>query len=179
MKQPEMKNADFNRLLETAMRRPLTADEEAQLLACFAEDPSAKAIREEEMALARLLHRLPDAPLATNFTAQVLQAVEQAERQHRSRAPTIPGRLTLRNPVSRWMAAGLAAVLVALCYWQYQSLRREKLAVSLAHIANNMETVSDVTSLPPVEPWENFDAINRLPPPADEQLLTALEVTMK
>lgn len=179
MKQPEMKNADFNRLLETAMRRPLTADEEAQLLACFAEDPSAKATWEEETALARLLQRLPDAPLATNFTAQVLQAVEQAERQHRSRAPAIPGRLALRNPFARWMAAGLAAVLVALGYWQYQSLRREKMAVSLANIANKMETVSDVTSLPPVEPWEDFDAINRLPPPADEQLLTALEVTMK
>ena len=179
MKQPEMKNADFNRLLETAMRRPLTPDEEAQLLACFAEDPSAKATWEEEMALARLLHRLADAPLATNFTAQVLQAVEQAERQHRSRAPTILGRLSLRNPVPRWVAAGLAVVLVALCYWQYQSLRREKMAVSLADIANNMETVSHVTSLPPVEPWEDFDAINRLPPPADEQLLTALEVAMK
>ena len=68
-----MSDAEFNLLLENATRRKLTAVEEARLRAHLASDPSAKAVWEEEMALSQLLHRLPDAPLATNFAAQVLE----------------------------------------------------------------------------------------------------------
>ena len=78
-----MNDAAFNQLLDTALRRKLTAEEEARVQACLARDPRARAVWEEEMALSRLLKGLPDAPLASNFTAQVLQAVERDLRRHR------------------------------------------------------------------------------------------------
>jgi hypothetical protein len=177
-----MNEADFNRLLEIAMRRPLTADEEARLLDRLAHDPAAKAAWEEEMALNQVLHRLPDAPLATNFTARVLQTVERDRHGRPGRAPGILRRLGLSRPVQRFAAACLTLALIALGYWQYRSLAREKIAVSLAKIANHLEEISAVTELPPAETWGDFDAINRLPqaqPQADEQLLAVLEMTAK
>ena len=86
-----MSDAEFNLLLENATRRKLTAVEEARLRAHLASDPSAKAVWEEEMALSQLLDRLPDAPLATNFAAQVLEAVEREERRHRHTPPRDQG----------------------------------------------------------------------------------------
>ena len=54
-----MNDAAFNQLLDTALRRKLTAEEQAQVQACLARDPQAKAVWEEEMALSQLLNRLP------------------------------------------------------------------------------------------------------------------------
>ena len=174
-----MNDAEFNRLLGNATRRNLSADEAARLQACFQEDPSAKAAWEEEMALSQLLQELPDAPLATNFTTRVLQTVEREARRPRWRAPKIFRWSAPRRPAPQIAGALLAVILLAVGYWQYQSLQRRKMADSLARVANNLVTVSDVTSLPPVEIWRDFDAINRLPPPADEQLLTALDVALE
>ena len=175
-----MNEADFNRLLETAMRRPLTAAEEARLQAYLAEDPAAKALWEEEAALNRLLHHLPDAPLASNFTARVLQAVNRAG--HRGRpAPRFFRWLGLRHPARQVAAACSILVLVALGWWQFHSLRREKMAVALARLGAGMDTPPKAVALAPDELWENFEAIHRLPQTQpDEELLAVLkEVAMK
>src|ERR1044072_8298015 len=95
-----MNNAELNRLLGLALRRKLTADEEAQVQACLARDPQARAAWEEEMALSQLLNGLPDAPLASNFTAQVLEAVERDSRGE-WQAPGLFRWLGLRRPVYR------------------------------------------------------------------------------
>src|SRR6266566_6235520 len=91
-----MNDAAFNQLLDTARRRKLTGEEEARVQACLARDPQARAVWEEELALSQLLNRLPDAPLASNFTAQVLQAVERDSR-HRH-APKLFRWVGLRSP---------------------------------------------------------------------------------
>ena len=175
-----MNDAAFNQLLATALRRKLTAEEAAQVQACLARDPLAKAVWEEEMALTQLLNRLPDAPLASNFTARVLQAVE------RDSPPPwhAPGRFRwfgLRRPVHQCAAAFLAVLLSLLGYWQYQSVRRERMALALHKLASHFDTPSTVVALAPDELWKNFDAINRLPQTqSDEELLAVLkEVAMK
>jgi len=175
-----MNDAAFNQLLDTALRRKLTAEEEARVQTCLARDPRARAVWEEEMALSRLLNGLPDAPLASNFTAQVLQAVERDSR--RRRRTSKPFRwLGLRRPTQQWAAACLLVVLALLSYWRFESVRREKMALALHKLAPHFETPSTVVALTPVELWNNFDAINRLPPTqTDEELLSVLkEVAMK
>ena len=174
-----MNDADFNQLLDTALRRKLTAEEEARLQAFLARDPQARAVWEEEMALSQLLNGLPDAPLASNFTAQVLQAVEHDTRLRK--APKLFRWLGLPRPAQRYAAACLAVVLAALGYWQYESVRREKLALALHRLAPHFDTPSTTVALTPVELWNNFDAINRLPQTqTDEELLAVLkEVAMK
>lgn len=178
-----MNSAEFNHLLEAATRRPLTAAEEDRLRACLAEDALAKAVWEDEMALSRFLDGLPDAPLSTNFTAQVLQALERDARKHPSRAHWIfrwPG---LRRAARRFAVACLVFGLGAAGYWQHRTVRREKMALALANVARSVETVSQVAPLPPVEMWKDYEPIRRLDrtrSQADEDLLRLLkEVAMK
>ena len=175
-----MNDAAFNQLLDTALRRKLTAEEEAQVQACLARDPQAKAVWEEEMALSQLLNRLPDAPLASNFTAQVLRAVERDPRRHLD-APKFFRWFGLPRPAQRIAAACLAVSIAALGYGQYQSARRERMALALHKLAPHFDSPSQAVALTPDELWNDFDAINRLPQTeTDEDLLAVLkEVAMK
>ena len=172
-----MNDAAFNQLLDTALRRKLTAEEEAQVQAHLARDPQAKALWEEEQALSQLLNRLPDAPLASNFTAQVLETVECDSRRH---APKLLHWFGLRRPAQRVAAACLAVIIAALSYGQYQSARRERMALALHRLAPHFDSPSQAVALAPDELWNDFDAINRLPPQTDEALLAVLkEVEIK
>src|SRR5688572_27110742 len=147
-----MNDAAFKQLLDTALRRKLTPEEEARLQACLAHDPQARAVWEEEMALSQLLNGLPDAPLASNFTAQVLQAVDRDSRQHRHRhAPKLLRWLGLRRPAQQRAAACLLVVLAGLGYWQFESVRREKMALALHRLAPHFDTPSTAVALAPDE----------------------------
>src|SRR5437764_13595409 len=116
-----MNDPDLSRLLDTARRPPLTAEEETRLYACLADDPSTRAIWEEEMALNRLLDRLPDAPLSSNFTTQVLQALERADSGQGTSGRTFPW-LGLPRPVRQAAAVCALLVLMGLVYWRYDSV---------------------------------------------------------
>jgi anti-sigma factor RsiW len=174
-----MNDAAFKQLLDTALRRKLTAEEEARVQAFLARDPQARAVWEEEMALSQLLNGLPDAPLASNFTAQVLQAVERDSP--RRPALKLFRWVGLRRPAQPYAVACLALVLATLAYWQYESVRRDKMALALHRLAPHLDNPSTAVALTPDELWENFEAINRLPQTqSDEELLAVLkEVAMK
>ena len=64
-----------NPLRELVWRRKLTEAEHAGLRA----QPETQADLELESRLTEALARLPDAPVPSNFTARVLQAVEREE----------------------------------------------------------------------------------------------------
>ena len=83
-----MNEAEFQHLMEESRRRRLTAGEEARLQAHFEPDSAARDLWDEETTLTRLLEELPDVPLATNFTAQVLLRGWTAGRIARG---TLPG----------------------------------------------------------------------------------------
>src|SRR5690349_21732675 len=71
---------DPNKLLEKLQRGRLTADEEAEVQAYLAHHPEQQAIWEDELNLNLLLQQIPDVPLSSNFTGQVLQAVQNETR---------------------------------------------------------------------------------------------------
>jgi len=175
-----MNDAVFNQLLDIALRRKLIPEEEVRLQACLARDPLARARWEQEMALSQLLDRLPDAPLASNFTAQVLHAVERDSRRQRH-VPKLFRWFGLRRPAQQWAAACLAVVLAMLGYSRFESVRRERITLALHKLAPHFDTPSTAVALAPDELWKNFDAINRLPQTqTDEELLAVLkEVAMK
>lgn len=130
----------------------------------------------EDRALDQCLQRLPDAPISSNFTAQVMAAVERERRAaelHSSR------RFRLSNGWGwlsrRWAHATLGVALtLGVClfsFQQYQSARREEMAHSVV-------TVSSVAGLPPLELLEDFEAIRRLkyvPQDVDLELVAALQ----
>src|SRR6266436_5449915 len=101
-----MNESIYSKLLETSWRRPLTPEEEARLHAYFAEHPEARSQWEEEAILSRQLSQLPDAPLSSNFTALVMQAMD-AET-----APPHP--VPLRRGWFAWLGRHLPQTATAL-----------------------------------------------------------------
>jgi anti-sigma factor RsiW len=73
-------DAVYQRWRELGWRRPLTAPEQAELRAWLIAHPEAQADAESELALNQALARLPDAPVPTNFTARLWQAIERDEK---------------------------------------------------------------------------------------------------
>jgi len=165
-----MNDPGVQRWRELSWRRKLTPAEEAEFRGWLAAHPDARVELEAEVALTTALAELPDVPLASNFTAQVMQAVE---REDAARATRSPGRLGWQ-PWKRWlprMALGALAVAAGLLSYQ------EVAAIQRAKLVRSVEVVSRVSTLPSPAILEDFDAIQRLTPPpaADDQLLSLLQ----
>jgi hypothetical protein len=111
-----------------------------------------------------LLSRLPDAPVASNFTARVMQAVELEEMQQ-SRWRVFGW--SWRAWVPRVAVAAALAVFAAFTFQQHNRYLHEvAIAKSAALVASQ--------PLPSVDALKNFDAIQRM----DDELL-ALASNMK
>jgi anti-sigma factor RsiW len=160
----------YNHLREVSWRQKLTNAEEAELRTWLATHPEAQADWQAEAGLNAGLGRLPDAPVPSNFTARVLQAVEREAVAE------------LRRPQGNWLTwlwlrwlprAAFAAIFVGvglLSFREVQTVHRKKMVESVA-------AVSAVSSLPSPDILKDFDAIRALnPTPApDEQLLAVLQ----
>ncbi|MGA2542366.1 MAG: hypothetical protein ABSG78_12500 [Verrucomicrobiota bacterium] len=166
----DMPNPASQELAELVWRRPLTPDEMARLRQFLAAHPEARSQWESEAALTRALNRLPPAPLSSNFTALVLQAVQRAP------APS-PWRRRL-DPASwlpaRWMprlALGVTMVCLGLLTVSAsQTIQRQRMARNLASVGN-------LATLQPVDWMQNFQTIQNLSrvQVADDVLLQVLQ----
>lgn len=159
-------------LLEKGLRHPLTGTEWAELQAYWAKHPELPTALDEEVVLTQLLHRLPAAPVSSNFAARVLQAVasdrRQAARRHSAgREPWLPSWRWVRGLA--W--AGGAVGLLLFSTYSYRTYDRREMARSVA-------AVSGVPALPAPEVLQDFDTIFRLsqtPAVVDDELLAALK----
>lgn len=117
-----------------------------------------------ERRLTAALNRLPQAPVSSNFTARVLQAV--AKEQAPARKSHRPEWLSHWLPRLAFGCLMLGAGVIA---WDRIEDARE------ARIAESVVTIS--ASVPSPEILKDFEAIRALSstPPADEQLLAILE----
>lgn len=116
-----------------------------------------------------LLSRLPDTPVASNFTARVLQAIE-AEEMRRSRWHGLDWNWRVFFP--RITVTAAAAGIAVVAFYQHElTVQRQ-----------NLQNVVAVATLPrpTVEALTNFDAIQRMGQTArpDAELL-ALASEMK
>jgi len=162
-------NDPFNKLRETSWRRKLTPAEAAELRAWLAANPAARDDWEADAALSRVLDRLPDAPVPSNFTARILQVVEMENAMAQPTAPL--RRPWLWHSLLPKMAFAVAVVgLGLLSYHEARAMRR-------AQLARGVATVSGVASLPSPEVLKDFEAIRRLTaaPPPDTELLALLK----
>jgi hypothetical protein len=158
-----MNEIEFNKLIEERWRRKLSPDEELALQDFLKTHVELRARWEAETALNQMLAALPDAPVASNFTSQVLQMIERDEisAQRASRFVFWP---------NRWLPRiAIAGVLVGAAIFSVEQYHERVLA------AQEMAAISSASTVP--QEWlQDFDAINRLSqPPVDEQLLAALE----
>jgi hypothetical protein len=158
----------YERLREIGWRRKLTEAEAAELRAWLAAHPEAAAEHEGESALNRALGRLPDAPVPSNFTARILQAIEREEQQT---APRTRDRAWLwRVLVPRTVAAMLVLGVGALATLQYRMKQR-------ANIGDSLVTIATVPTMPSLQALEDFDVIQKLDSgsAADRELLALLQ----
>lgn len=159
----------FDDLREAGWRRKLTDAEEARLRAWLATHPEALPEWEAEAALNEAFGRLPEAIVPSNFTAQVLQALDR-ETVAASRPRSAAWRLLSRHWLPR---AAFGAVVLGAGFFSYRQVRADP----LKPLVKSVETVSRVTSLPSAKILEDFDAIRAMSatPAADEELLALMK----
>ena len=120
---------------------------------------------ELEARLSRALARLPDAPVPSNFTAQVLQAVE-LEESRRSRKWSWNWHALLPR-----IAVTAAVVLFAGLTFHHYELTSRRNA-----LAQNVVLVAGSQPLPSMDALKNFDVIQRMSQPrADDELLALMQ----
>jgi hypothetical protein len=118
-----------------------------------------------------LLSHLPDVPVASNFTARVMQAVER-EEMCRSRWWMLHW---------HWRAIiPRAAVATVLAGFAVFTFKQHELLVQRQQLAQNAALVAESQPVPSMDALKNFDAIQRMGQTArpDDELL-ALASDMK
>jgi hypothetical protein len=160
-----MKNEPLqNPLRELAWRRKLTAAEKTGLRA----QPEAQADLELESRLSEALARVPEAPMPSNFTARVLQAIEREEaRGARLRSWSWYWRVLVPR-----VAVAVAVVGFAGLTYQHREFDKR------VQLAKDVALLAKAQPAPSVEALKNFDAIQRMSqtaPRADDELLALLQ----
>ncbi len=123
---------------------------------------------ELEIRLTERLRQIPDAPVASNFTARVLAVVE---REESARAASWPRHLNWRVLLPRVVAT--AAILVFTgTVWERYELRTQR-----SILVKNIAQVTYSKQVPSLDAIYNFDVIQRMSQPvaADNELLALLQ----
>lgn len=166
-----MTESQYEKLVEASWRRPLTVEEQVQLDAWLATRPKEQADWEAEAALNQVIRHLPDAPVASNFTAQLMRQLESGdgvETRRGSLFAQLKDRFLRPGPRIAWALALVVAAWFG--YNQHQADVRADMTTGLSVLAN-------VTSLSDPAVLQDFDAIQRLSqsaPGEDEELFVVL-----
>ena len=163
-----MNESEYQTLIEASWRRPLTGGEQAQLDRWLAAHPQRQRECELDEPLNDALVRLPDAPVSSNFTSLVMQAVAR-EQAAVARQPglldAVRGWFHLPAPRLAW-ALGLVAVGWFGLHQHQMGVRHE--------LASGISVMANVTSLSDPGALEDFEAIQRLNANEDEELFAVL-----
>lgn len=159
----------YEKLREISWRRKLTSAEERELRAWLAGHPEIQEPFELETGLTEVLGKMPDVPVASNFTARVLQAVEREARLER-RERESGWKVWRRWP--RWMPRVASATIVVAALGSVY-LHNSIVEAQQRDLVERMAKMP----LPGPEILTNFDAIRIVSatPAPDEQLLALFQ----
>lgn len=165
-----MAETKYHELLEITRRRPLAPEEQAVAAEWLRAHPEVAADWEVERRLTECLHRLPEPQLPSNFTAQVMAALDRADRaSNRSAGSWFP---RWRTVWIGWQGAAAASLTAALLLGA-QMVRQAQVRseVSRAIVALPAAGLEDV------DLWRDFDSIAHLavaPLPSVDELTEVL-----
>ena len=164
----------YQELREISWRRKLTPEEETQLQGWLAAHPDKQAEWELEQSLSEQLRHLSNAPLSSNFTSQVMQALdtELARQEREGRG----GRSWLQwlHKLAPRLAPVSLALVVAITFFVYQ--RGDKVEQQYqAKAIESVLSVAEANQVPSHEILADFEVIEKLPFAADDDLLAALQ----
>jgi negative regulator of sigma E activity len=168
-----MKNDPLDQALrEAAWRRPLTAGEQAKLDAWLKINPDARTEWELDAALSQALARLPEQPVASNFTARVLDAIER-EDLAAAGARRESSRLGWLRSLGWVPRAAVAVVVLAVGLLGWQQVRSQREAQALERFV----AATEATPMPSPEVFQDYETIIHIMPPgaADVSLLTLMQ----
>jgi hypothetical protein len=155
----------YDKLREISWRRKLSEAEKRELREWLIAHPAVQESLELETGLTEALRKMPNVPVASNFTTRVLQAIER-EAIAEARGQGTKWKLWRRLP--RWLPKVASATVVltaaASAYLYHYSVE--------ARQQNLVQRVAKMP-LPNPEILTNFDAIRIVSatPAPDEQLL--------
>jgi hypothetical protein len=166
-----MTEQEYKALREASWRRSLDAAEDARVRAHLGANSAGQRDWELDAELTQLLAQVPNAPVPSNFTHQVLAALDRETRLAVPRPLGAWWPRWLLRPLPR-LAGGLAllAALGSLGYHQYQTYRQAELTQALLQVTH-------ASGLKQAGIFQDFDVIQRLgqvPQPADEELWLVL-----
>lgn len=167
-----MNESHYQELREISWRRKLTPEEETRLQGWLAAHPDKQAEWELEQSLSEQLRHLADAPLSSNFTSQVMQALDaemvRQEREGHGRHSWIQW---LHKFAPRLAPVSLALVVAITFFVHYRGDHEQQ--AQQARVIQSV--VSAAEEMPSPEILADFDVIKKLPPSTDEDLLAALQ----
>lgn len=158
---------------EAAWRGPLTPDQARQLEAWMEAHPEETGVWEEEVALTRLLTRLPDASPPSNLTARVLAEIDR-EGSQVERSGGLSGLVWLRKLGWVPRLTGVAVLVMA----GYLGHHQYRISTDRAELARSVAEVSELAAVvPSVDVLQDFTAIRNLESAAvpDVELLALLQ----
>jgi anti-sigma factor RsiW len=162
-------------LITKSVRGELSDAEQRLLAQRLRDDPAFQEEYTEEQRLESLLHKLPNAPVSSNFTSLVLQA---ALREPREIAP--PSRFPWIRTAFARVATGLALVTIVgiLLVRQYRQADHSQMAESVSAFTEVASVMaSDKTS--PEVLFRDFEAIQHLAIPSESELDLELLVALQ
>jgi hypothetical protein len=167
MNKERMNGSTYNQLKEKSWVEPLSVEEKAELRRYVANDPQMQRDWEEDVALTKQLNRLPNAPVSSNFTALVMQAVAREQTQA-ERKRTRRGAFWRYGWLPKFVAAAAMLCLGTFSFHEYQVAARAKLA-------NEMKEFAETAPIPQVDWLKDFDTIEHMSEVqvADNDLLMA------
>jgi hypothetical protein len=167
-----MNQQEYNQLREAGWRRPLTPSEEAELQKYLAANLVDQADWQAEAELNRLLERLPEAaPVASNFTARVLKAVElEAATRDRERSPIAPFWVRIRSWLPRAAVATLVAGILIGGNHLHQVSERAMLAKNVVGLAQAVSSDAEL-----MKDFEPIREMGNSQPTADTELLALMK----
>jgi anti-sigma factor RsiW len=156
-------------LIRLSMKPELSPDDAARLEAFLAAHPAERAAWEEERALGRALQSLPDVPVSSNFTAQVMQSLDLEEARDRRADRRRSDWWRTLWPRLSWGAA--AIVLAVFGVQQYQAMQRNnQLVQDVAFVSKDMARLPDA-----FRDFELIESLRQIPPSGDDGILIALQ----
>ena len=172
-----MNRPDKRDLIAKALRDSLSEAEKKQWEDLLEDDPEVRNAFAEEQALDRVLDRLPDVPISSNFTALALQAATREPRPGKrfSLLSLSVFRTTFAQAVTAFVAVCTIGLAIGVRYHNSQQADLTSKVRSFTKVAS----VIDSVKVRPEELFQNFEAIRALPTVAendvDLELLVALQ----
>ena len=166
-----MSESEYDELRAASWRRRLSPAEEVRVQTYLAAHPQAQADWELEAGLNCRIAQLPDAPVPSNFTARVLQALDRQPAPV-TLNPTPLARLWqwFRLPAPRIAWALLLATAAGFAYHHHRANARNEMAKALSVLAQ-VTALSDPAVL---QDFEAIECLGRAAPSDDDELFAVL-----